>query len=654
MSFVKNRPSLGILALSSVLLMTQACLPSAPIEYPLQPLTDDTENISPPIADESRTCVDFNPQRNPYFGDTHVHSVYSLDSWLWSNLLSPRMAYQYAKGTTIEQAPFDSEGNPTLSLTIDRPLDFTMVSDHAEHFGEQRTCADPSLAGYDSGDCRRYREARVPNDVLFRWNVQVSAQQDSVERFDFCGANGANCVERAKSTWEREIAAANIEYDVSTDCSFTTFIGYEWTGGPLIPFTVRSANLHRNIIFKDHNVPDVPASYLDMPYPEDLWQNLTDECINGVAGCDVFTIPHNSNLSGGRMFEQTDKTGANKDAAYAATQAQFEPLFEIMQHKGQSECGYESIGNDEACSFELIPWDNIGGDFVGGPLPPERSFVRDALKEGTKLQGTIGDNPFQYGFIGSTDTHISAPGLVAEDAYPAHRGPELFTGDARQGLSDEPVYNPGGLAVVWAEQNTRHSLFEAMQRRETYATSGPRPIVRFFGGWNYPANVCSQSDTTTIGYSGGVPMGGVLPAATSSAPTFFVTASKDPNSNDLQAIQIIKGWTDGSNQTQEEVVVIAGNLNNGASVNENTCVTSGAGATELCGFWQDPNFDASQNAVYYARVLENPSCRWTTYQCNAAGVTCPNPPSGFEQCCDGSLPKTIKERAWTSPIWYED
>jgi hypothetical protein len=295
-------------------------------------------------------------------------------------------------------------------------------------------------------------------------------------------------------------------------------------------------------------------------------------------------------------------------------------------------------------------WDDI----------PRLSYVRDALATGVSELERIGANPFKLGIIGSTDTHFSAPGMVDEDQHQGHGAGLAF---ARHGIlpfPDQPRFNPGGLAVVWAEENSRDAIFAAMRRRETYGTSGPRMIVRFFGGWSFDSAMCISDDFAAIGYSQGVPMGSDLPARASEAPRFAVSALRDPGdggapSTPLQRIQIVKVWSDAGTPRQH-VFDVAGAPDNGAEVDLATCKPSNDGFDSLCAVWTDPAFDPSQAAAYYARVVENPSCRWNTYACNRHAVDCGDPstyPGSLAQCCDPEIAKTIQERAWTSPIWFE-
>ncbi|MBI2382843.1 MAG: DUF3604 domain-containing protein [Gammaproteobacteria bacterium] len=611
-------------------------------------------------------CHHYNAKRQPFFGDLHVHTKYSLDANTQGTIIDPHEAYRFAQGEEVGIQPYTAEGVPLRHAQLARPLDFTAVTDHAELFGETEICTNPELDGYDSPECRFYRAAPAQAFIFFNlmgpglFGLPTADGGEAIPRLPFCGLGGERCIEASKTPWRDIQRAADAFYDRSAECRFTTFVGYEWTGAP------ESNNLHRNVIFESEIVPEIPASYYETPEPELLWQALDEHC-RGDEGCNVLTIPHNSNLSGGLMFARQHPDDKAMDAEYAQARQQNEPLAEIYQHKGQSEClGTGGAGAaDEQCGFELLPYRNFAGSqvhpaFSGPPL--EQDFLRSALKEGLRLEQALGVNPFKYGLIGSSDTHLGTPGLVNESGYPGHGG---AGGSARNevppGLSDRIENSPGGLAVLWAEQNTRPSLFAAMRRREAYATSGTRPVVRFFAGWDLPQGLCASHDFAGEGYRRGVPMGSDLPAsrAAGARPRFAVSALRDPSADGesaepLQRIQIVKGWiVDGDKR--EKVYEVAGDPNNGASVDLSTCETSGRGFASLCTVWEDPDFDAAQPAFYYARVLENPSCRWATRQCLAAKVDCSDAdsvPKEFAGCCDANYPKTVQERAWTSPIWY--
>jgi hypothetical protein len=471
-------------------------------------------------------------------------------------------------------------------------------------------------------------------------------------RYRFCGPDGARCREAAATPWSLIQQAAEEAYDRSGACRFTTFVGYEWSGNP------QGNMIHRNVIFRNTVVPAYPTSFVDDPRPEGLWRALHVDCLDRRDGCDVLTIPHNSNLSGGWLFSP-ETTGHPLTAAAAAQRAALEPLVEVLQHKGDSECRIGAA--DELCRFEKLPFarmDQQPFPFLWSP-PPPRAFVREALGEGLLQLQRLGVNPFKFGFIGSTDTHIGAPGLVEEDGFPGHAAGGDTAGLEIPLIPDFVEFNPGGLAVVWAEENSRDALFEALRRREVYGTSGPRMTVRFFGGWGFPETLCGDAAFVERGYRDGVPMGSDLPLAGGGAPTFALWGLKDPGTPahpgaPLQRLQVVKLWADGG-QAREQVFDVAGDARNGADVDLATCRRRGPGFGSLCTVWRDPRFDPRVPALYYARVIENPSCRWSAYACKAHGVDCANPgsvPRELAGCCDPAYPRTIQERAWTSPIWY--
>lgn len=629
----------------------------------------DVSATPPTTPVGSKHCRNYNAQRTPYFGDLHVHTTYSLDANTQGTLTTPHDAYRFAQGEKLGLQPYDASGEPTRSAQLSRPLDFTAVTDHAELLGETEICTNPDNAGYNSPECLFYRQSPDQAFVFFNlFGPGTDGQPNGsggefVPRLPYCGVNGERCLEAAKTPWRDTQRAAEAFYDRSEECRFTTFVGYEYTAAP------RSNNLHRNVIFESEVVPEIPPAYQEYPAPEYLWRALSEQC-KAADGCNYLTIPHNSNLSAGLMFQTQDDAGNDYTAEFARLRQQNEPLAEIYQHKGQSEC-LNTMGAgalDELCGFEVLPYNNLTGDRFGGlntGPPKEQDFLREALKEGLRLESTLGVNPFKYGFIGSTDTHLSTPGNAREENFPGHAGAGLNPRSGVPGLTDVIEVSAGGLAVLWAEQNTRESLFAAMRRREAYGTSGPRMQVRLFGGWQLPMDQCSRGNFAEVGYANGVPMGGDLPAATqgTAAPRFAVSALRDPGvtgavserAEPLQRIQIIKGWVDSAGVKQERVYEIAGDASNGATVNTDTCETSGAGFASLCSVWQDPDFQPQQSAFYYARVVQNPSCRWSTYQCNAAAVDCSVPdnvPPEYADCCNASYPKTVQERAWTSPIWY--
>jgi hypothetical protein len=473
-----------------------------------------------------------------------------------------------------------------------------------------------------------------------------------------CGDDDAICLEAALVPWREMREAADQFYDRSGDCRFTTFIGYEWTG-----LDARSGgNLHRNVVFRNEQVPELPPSFIEYPGAENLWRALDEQCNSLDTGCDSLAIPHNSNLGAGHMFNGLDEAGEPMDEAYAAIRARFEPLVEIMQHKGASECYFQpGETEDELCAFEQLPEDNIAG--YNDPPKPDTGFVRAALADGLAIGQRLGVNPYRFGIVASTDTHLGTPGAADEDRFLGHGGAGVpARDDIPPGLPDKLEYNPGGLAVLWAEENSRDALFDAMRRREAYGTSGPRIVARFFAGWDYPAGLCRAPDRVARAYESGVPMGGQLgrPADEGARPTFLVAASQDPGIPDspgmpLQRLQVIKGWIDASGDRREQVFDVAGNADNGASVDTATCESQGSGYAGLCAVWTDESFDPDLRAYYYARVVENPSCRWSQRLCVAAGVDCANPETvteGYEGCCAAEHRPVVQERAWTSPVWY--
>jgi len=620
------------------------------------------------VTEEREPCSAHSPLRVPLFGDTHVHTAYSFDAASQNTRGTPRDAYRFARGEKIGIQPYDAEGKALRSVQLERPLHWTAVTDHSEMLGEVRACMNPGEPGFDSDACWFYRTLG-PLGMLFAMRVMIERN-----RFDFCGEGGELCRENAMSAWNDIRDAAEEAYDRSADCRFTSFVGYEWTAS-----VGNGENLHRNVIFRNEKVPAYPTSWVETPSAHDFWLTLERDCREGLEGCEVLTIPHNSNISGdGLMFASGRLTGLQDaglppDAADAKLRARYEPLIEIMQHKGDSECLLGGDTVDEACGFEKVPYDSFAGvrriaslgtigSGEGAQQPKRSAMVREALKKGLAQEQELGVNPFKYGILASTDTHLGTPGLTTERRSLGHGGAGQNAANALPtGLPDNLEFNPGGLAVVWAEENSRDAIFAALQRKETYGTSGTRPVVRFFGGWGYDAGLCGGDEFASQGYAGGVPMGGDLsqPPQGSRAPRFAVSALRDPGTSEapgtpLQRVQVVKGWRDSDGATHERVFDVAGG-DNDATVDVDTCEARGSGANALCEVWEDPDFDADQHAFYYARVLENPTCRWSQRLCVEAGVDCSNPdkvPAGFEPCCSPDHRKVIQERAWTSPIWY--
>ncbi len=597
-------------------------------------------------------CDHHDPLRRPFFGDSHVHTALSFDAWGQGTLARPRDAYRYARGEAIGIQPYDEAGRPGDTIQLRRPLDYAVVTDHSDLLGETQICQDPALAGYDSVVCRVVR--RFPYLGYMLVNGQTYAA-DPPRRYSFCGPDGGWCRHAARGPWREIQDAAEAFYDRTAACAFTTFVGYEWTGMP------GGNNVHRNVIFRNERVQRRPTTYLETPTQEGLWRALEAECLDGVPGCDVLAIPHNANVSGGLMFPTSGPDGAPLTADAARTRARLETLVEVTQHKGDSEC--RPGAEDELCAYEKLRYTRMQDMMTEDVDPatlPAGIYAREVLREGLVQERRLGVNPFRFGLIGATDTHFGAPGMVDEDEYRGHAAAN-FSRFGVPAFPDRAEFNPGGLGVVWAEENSRDALFAALRRREVYGTSGPRMTVRFFGGWTYADDLCDDTAFVARGYARGVPMGGALPSPPmADAPRLLVWAAADPGGNGapstpLQRIQVVKGWLDAAGETHERVYDVAGDPDNGADVDLATCAVRGPGARQLCRVWTDPDFDAAEPAFYYARVLENPSCRWNTWVCNARGVDCADPgrvPRELAACCDPSVPKTIQERAWTSPIWY--
>lgn len=603
--------------------------------------TSDTDVVAP-------SCRAYDPLRRPLFGDLHVHTALSLDANLQGTRLTPRDAYRFARGETVGLQPYRPDGTALRSLTLSRPLDFAAVTDHAEFLGTVSLCTTPGSDGYDHPDCILYRDR--PDTAFLVLNALVAAAQSATAYPDVCGEDGAGCDAPLASAWQQIREAAAEAHDASDACTFTTLVGYEWSGAP------GTANLHRNVLFASDAVPERPISYFEESHPEGLWERLASAC-GAIAGCDVLAIPHNSNLSSGLMFEALKRDGSPIDKAFAEQQAKMEPLVEIMQHKGDSECLPGTTASDERCGFEKLPYNSLGTANLGLETNPDpRDFVRDAMLRGLGFYRTLGANPWKFGVMASTDTHLGTPGATDEKTYPGHGGAGAAARDALPaGLVDQVAFNPGGLVGVWAEENSRPSIFAALRRKETWGTSGPRITVRFFAGDFDPA-ICDDPDLVAKAYANGVPMGADLPPG--KPARFLVIAQRDPGtptepSTPLAELQIIKGSV-SADISKIETIAVAGGDTNDPEVDSSTCAPATGGHDRLCGVVDDPTFDPNAPTFWYARVLERPSCRWSTLACNAANIDCSTEvPPEWAGCCDTRYPKTLRERAWTSPIWWE-
>ena len=628
-----------ILTTLSALLIMTSCSDgsnSGATENPQTTSTEPrpTELTTPSPGNVSTTTPGFNSDRNAYFGDLHVHTMYSFDAFIFGTTSSPNDAYTFAKGGTLKHpAGFD--------MKLDVPLDFYGVSDHAFYLGVLREMANPEseISKHEVAEGMSTLGDSADRGSKFSRILQFIRSERANE------INDSNIV---KSAWQDIIQSANRHNDPG---NFTTFVAYEYT-----TTANDGGNLHRNVIFRDDNVPDLPFSRLDSRNPEDLWQWMDR---NRAAGIESLAIPHNSTGSNGNMFMLTDWSGNPLDSAYANQRMRNEPLIEITQVKGTSDTHPALSPNDEWADFEIMPF------MVATQLAsqPEGSYVREAYLNGIALQEKQGFNPYKFGVIGSSDTH-NATYAGDEDDYWSKVGLRDSDGVKRGSVPlEEPrdggelyadtyynTWSASGLAGVWAEENTREAIFDAFRRKETFGTSGPRIKARFFAGYDLPQ--VSDPELTSKAYSGGVAMGSDLLADGNRAPSFIAWVARDPNSAPLQRVQIIKGWVENG-EPQEAVYDVAcsdGGVvdpvsnrcpDNGANVNLADCrISSNLGAAELKASWQDPDYDATQNAFYYLRAMENPSCRWSTWDAIRAGV---EPRS--------DLAATIQERVWSSPIW---
>jgi len=584
-----------------------------------------------------------------FFGDTHLHTAFSMDAGAFGARLGPRDAYTFAKGNQVTS----NTGQP---VKLSRPLDFLVVSDHSDGMGffplilagGTDMMADPQgRKWHDMITTGKGPEAAM--DII----VSFGKGEISKAIFPFPGTSSY------RGAWEETIKAADEANDPGR---FTAFIGYEWTSN------TSGNNLHRNVIYRDNGTkaslmePFTTMKPLGSDNPRDLWKWMAT--YEEKTGGRVLAIAHNGNLSNGRMFPRIESfTGKPVDREYAEKRAHWERLYEATQTKGDGETHPFLSPNDEFADYERWDKGNLDGSAAKTKDMLEFEYLRAAFRNGLKLEKELGTNPYKFGLIGSSDAHTGLSALEEDNFFgkvvPQEPSPKRavnpFIDNKQTGVKimDWQV-TAAGYAAVWATDNTREALWDAMQRKETYATTGPRMIVRFFGGWDFEAKDAQTRNPAIAGYEKGIPMGGDLrDAPAGKAPTFLVAALKDPIGANLDRIQIIKGWLDLKGDTHEQVYDVAwggdrkpggdGKLPSvGNTVDvANATWTNTIGAPELIKVWKDPNFDPSLRAFYYVRVIEIPTPRWTAYDAKYFGIKMPP-----------EVPMVHEERAYTSPIWY--
>jgi len=587
---------------------------------------------------------------NVYWGDTHLHTGMSMDAGAFGARLTPEDAYRFARGEQLTS----STG---LQVKLSRPLDFLVVADHSDNMGffprlfagDPQLLADPTgKKWYDMVQAGGQEgvEAAVEIIVAFSQNKFPAA---------LASLPGSDAY---RSAWEETVEAADKYNDPGR---FTAFIGYEWTSN------TGGNNLHRVVIYRDGGdkasqmEPFTTLKPLGSDNPRDLWKWLA--AYEDKTGGSILAIAHNGNLSNGIMFPMIESfTGKALDKVYAETRSKWEPLYEVTQIKGDGETHPFLSTDDEFADYETWDQGNLDLSVPKKDDMLQYEYARSALGIGLQLEKKLGTNPYKFGMIGSTDSHTGLATAEEENFFGKHSGAE--PGPKRW---EHPMAQIGdkkyegwsmvgsGYAAVWAKENTRKALFDAMMRKETYATTGPRMLVRFFGGWDFTDADAQNRLPANVGYSKGVPMGGDLKnAPAGKAPTFLVAALKDALSGNLDRIQIVKGWVDGRGQRQEKIYDVA--VSDGRTIGAdgrcktpvgntvdvaNATWTNTIGAPELIAVWKDPDFDPKQRAFYYARVIEIPTPRWTAYEAKFYNIK-----------MSSEVPMATQERAYTSPIWY--
>ncbi len=643
-------------------------------------IKDDVADFSLDPIDSS-VVVNINPNRDAFFGDLHVHTMYSFDAFIFGTTASPDDAYKYAKGGSIKHPlGFD--------MQLDDPLDFYAITDHAAWLGMIRAYADPDSKPGQldfAADLHGLNDPENLNTNTFARRAGLFANlltgelvKPSNNPLKLLGAylqedtiygTGAYDRETHQSAW-RDVAEAAERHNNPGE--FTTFIAYEFTSsGP------GQSNLHRNVIFKDSKAPIQPFSIVDSRNPEELWDWMDNLRTLGI---ESLAIPHNSNGSNGQMFKLVDWAGNPMDDDYASKRMRNEPLVEITQVKGTSDTHPLLSPEDKWADFGIMN-NRVASPFYSSPTG---SYVRNAYLRGLSLDSEFKINPYKFGLVGASDTHTGAVSDKESDYHskigildgtPELRGAAPLTKAFKEQIEasgsnviirgyteigDQEYIDTGytewgasGLAAVWSENNTRESIYDAFRRKETFATTGSRIKVRFFGGYKIN-DIFDKDDPVNFAYSNAVTMGSDMLQSENQIPQFMVWALRDAKRAPLDRVQIIKGWTELSGKPHEEIYDVAcsdgrtpnpdTNLcnNSGASVNLSNCQISGnSGADELKAVWEDPDFDPNLKAFYYVRVLENPTCRWSTWDALKSG-----------EKPRKDLPATIQERAWSSPIWY--
>ncbi|MFK7977034.1 MAG: DUF3604 domain-containing protein [Halioglobus sp.] len=550
--------------------------------------------------------------REVYFGDLHLHSRASADAFTMGNeTLTPADAYRFARGEAINS----STG---LTAQLRRPLDFLAVTDHAEFMGVLNAFQEknPVLMASPLGK----RWGALSKEGFFDAFVSSLSDPDPV-RDDIPDA-------LEYSIWNDITEAADTYYQPG---KFTTFIAYEWTSAS------EGNNLHRCVIYREDSATvskHLPYSSFLSSDPEDLWASL--QRYEESSGGRVMSIPHNGNLSNGIMWDTQTLSGEPIDADYANTRMRWEPIAEVTQVKGDSETHPILSPDDAFADFER--WDryNIMNTSETTPEMLPGSYARSALQRGLQLQNTVGVNPYKFGMIGSTDSHTSLSTSNEDNFFGkfANSEPGVRNSETMMAGMKNADWELGasGLSAVWARENTREEIFAALARKEVFATTGTRILLRFFGGWDFGKDALAQADYAQMAYEKGVPMGGDLPARKKKrAPEFLLYALKDPDGVNLDRIQVVKGWVDAKNRRHEQVFEAA------IASSENS-----AGAAQLSAQWRDPDFNPKQRAFYYARVIEVEKPRWTTHDEKVLGVNAPK-----------AAPALTRDRAYSSPIWYD-